>query len=165
MSFAKDAPPPFYNWKAPAKDTKVQKTKGKTDAKEGCVGKAKGIGQVLWERGWHVDGMSTITKDTENKTGQVLSNLPDVRNERTALQHTVESRRHIFVLSPNLHPEVAGVGIEYSWGISKLKYRRELNDEVQKHLHRNIVAFMCPETILMLSRVRRFARRTRDYCQ
>ena len=49
--------------------------------------------------------------------------------------------------------------------MSKLKYWRELNDEVPKHLHRNIVTFMYPETILTLSRVRRFARHTRDYCR
>ena len=42
MSFAKDAPSSFYDWEAPAKDTKVQKAKGKTDAKEGYVGKVKG---------------------------------------------------------------------------------------------------------------------------
>ena len=49
--------------------------------------------------------------------------------------------------------------------MSKLKYRRALNDEVPKHLHRSIVASMCPETILTLSRVRSFARSTRDYCR
>ena len=164
MSFAEDTPPPFYDWEAPAKDTKVEKAnKEKTSVKEGYVGKAKGMGQVLWECGWYVDGMSTITNDTENNIGQVLGHLPDFRNERTALQDTVESQGHILVLPPKFHLEVADVGIEYSWGISKLKYRRELHDEVTKHLHRNIVASMCPETVLTLSRVSRFARRMRDY--
>ena len=109
--------------------------------------------------------MSTITKGAEKSIGQVFRNLPDFRDKRTALQHTVESRGHILVLSSIFHPEFAGVGIEYSRGMSKLNYRRELNDEVPKHLHRNIVASMCPETILTLSRVRRFARRTRYYCR
>ncbi|CAM9883750.1 unnamed protein product, partial [Ascophyllum nodosum] len=90
---------------------------------------SKGVKQVHWERGWYVYGMSTITKNAETNISRVLSNLPDVRNERTALQHTVESRGHILVLPPKFHPEVAGVGIEYSWGMSKLEYRRELNDE------------------------------------
>lgn len=69
------------------------------------------------------------------------------------------------MLSPKFHPEVAGVGIEYSWGMSKLKFRRELNDEIPKHLHQNIVASMCRKTILTLPRIRRFARRTRDFCR
>lgn len=94
-----------------------------------------------------------------------LSNLPDFKAERTALQHVVESRGHILVLSPKCHPEVAGVGIEYSWGMSKMKFRREINDENPKHLHANILASLCPDTILTLGRVRRFARRTRDFCR
>ena len=69
------------------------------------------------------------------------------------------------MLSPKFHPEVAGVGIEYSWGMSKLKLRRELNDEIPRHLHQNIVSSMFRETILTLPRLRRFARRTRDYCR
>ena len=57
------------------------------------------------------------------------------------------------------------IDIEYSWGVSKQKLRREINDEVPKHLHRNMVASMCTDTILTVQRVRRFARRTRDYCR
>ena len=98
MSFAENTPPSFYDWEAPAEDTKVQKAKGKTCVKEGFVGKAKCMRQVLRERGWYVDGMSTITKDAEKNVGQVLGNLPDVRHERTPLQHTVENRGHILVL-------------------------------------------------------------------
>ena len=98
------------------------------DVKEEYVGKAKGMKHALWKRGWYVDGMSKIAKDAEKTIGQVLGNLSDFRNERTVLLHTVESRGHILVLSRNFHPEVAGVGIEYSWGMSKLKYRRKLND-------------------------------------
>lgn len=64
--------------------------------------------------------------------------LPDFANEKTALQHTVESRGHILLLSPKCHPEVAGVGIEYSWGMSKSKFRREINDGVPKNLHANV---------------------------
>ena len=89
--------------------------------------------------------------------------LPDFANEKTALQHTVESRGHILLLSPKCHPEVAGVGIEYSWGMSKSKFRREINDGVPKHLHANVVSSMCAKNILTLGRVRRFARRTRDF--
>ena len=37
----------------------------------------------------------------------ILSKLPAFKNERTALQHVVESRGHILLLSPKCHPEVA----------------------------------------------------------
>ena len=67
------------------------------------------------------------------------------------------------MLPPKFHPEIAGVEIEYSWVMSKIKYRRELKDEVPKYPHRNIVASMRPETILTLLPVRRFARHARDF--
>lgn len=90
MSFHATDPPHFYDLAAPPKDKKVVK-RDKNEHKEGYVGKAKGIKQVLWAR------------------------------------------------EPKYHPEVAGVGIEYSWGMSKFKFRRELNDEIAKHLHQTIV--------------------------
>ena len=47
ISFAEDAPPSFYDWKASAKDTMVHEAKGKTGVKEVYVGKAKGMRQAL----------------------------------------------------------------------------------------------------------------------
>lgn len=133
---------------------------------EAYVGKAKGMRQVLWERGLFVEGMSaSADAPAEKRMDEIISSLPDFKNEKSALQHTVEGRGHILLLSPKYHPEVAGVGIEYSWGMSKLKFRREINDEVPKHLHDNIVKSMCRERILTLGRLRRFARRSRDYCR
>ena len=132
--------------------------RGKVEKREGYVGYCGNAG-----------GTSTACRQPpgirKKNIEQVLGGLPDLKNERIALQHTVEKRGYILVLWPKFHPEVAGVGIEYSWGMSKLKFRREINDEVPKNLHRNILASMCRETILTLSRIRRFARRTRDYCR
>ena len=122
--------------------------------------------QVLWERGLHVDGMSTGANVAPHmRLDTVLSNQPDFRGEKLALTHLVVSRGHIALLSPKCHPEVAGVGIEYSWGMSKMKFRREINDEVPKNLQHNIVKPICPRKILTTERVRRFARRARDYCR
>ena len=66
------------------------------EKREGYVGKPKGSKQVLWERGWYVDGMSTTARDAEKNMEQVLGGLPDLKNDRTALQHTVEKRGHTF---------------------------------------------------------------------
>ena len=142
-TFPVGAPPPFFGWEAPRKDTKVApKTKRGTNVaaggaasdpkdkiKEGYEGNAKGEKQYLWERGWWKDGMSAAAGVADEKNIDiVLQALPDFKNERTALQHVVESRGHILLLSPKFHPEVAGVGIEYSWGFSKQKFRRVHND-------------------------------------
>uniref|UniRef100_A0A7S2DK14 Uncharacterized protein n=1 Tax=Haptolina brevifila TaxID=156173 RepID=A0A7S2DK14_9EUKA len=62
------------------------------------------------------------------------------------------------------HPELAGVGVEYSWGKAKHKFRRDVNDCVAAHLHSNIVkCFSRSEKFLPLARVRKFARKTRAY--
>lgn len=121
---------------------------------------------MLWERGLWVAGMTASDKDPANNCTTVLRGLPDFKNERSSLQHVVESRGHILVLSPKFHPEVAGLGIEYSWGMSKMKFRREINDEVPENLDRNnIRQSMNTLDILYIGRIRRFARRTRDYCR
>ena len=53
--------------------------------REGYDGKAQERKQVLWERGWFVDGMSTAaTAAPEMNIDMVLGNLPDVKNERPA---------------------------------------------------------------------------------
>ena len=185
MAFDDGDPPPFYACGAPKSDImgnvaskkrrsmRAQESTpatGENDetgvVTDGYVGKAKGMRQVLWERGLHVDGMSTGANAAPHmRLDTVLGNLPDFRDEKPALVHLVESRGHIVLLSPKCHPEVAGVGIEYSWGMSKMKFRREINDEVPKNLHDNIVKSICPRNILTTERVRRFARRAREYCR
>ena len=58
------------------------------------------------------------------------------------------------------HLEMAGKGIEYCWGKSKQKFRRDVNDRVQAHLHANIVkCFSRSDGFLPLARIRKFAYR------
>lgn len=92
---------------------------------------------------------------------QVLSNCWDFATEKTAFQELLISRGHLPEMSPKCHPELAGVGIEYSWGKSKMHFRRN-TDHVARHLHENIVASMS-SSVLTLVRVRRYARRARAY--
>jgi hypothetical protein len=47
----------------------------------------------------------------------------------------IEQRGHILRMCVKRHPELAGVGIEYSWGKLKQKFRRDVNDRVPAHLH------------------------------
>ena len=95
----------------------------------------------------------------------VLSACVDFKNQKGALQTLVESRGHILLMSPKCHPEVAGLGVEYGWGKSKLEFRRNINDENPAHLHSNILRSLStePDGPLPLARVRKFARKTRDY--
>ena len=169
-------PPPFYDLSAHPQDVPTDKKdrKGNTIIKEGYIGKPKGMKQIAWERGLHKpenEGKmhgDTIPEDDERDRSlslkHVLSNCWDFAHEKTALQELVESRGHILRMCVKGHPELAGVGIEYSWGKAKQKFRRETNDRIAAHLHANIVAcFSRLENFLPPSRVRKFARRSRAY--
>ena len=79
-------------------------------------------------------------------------------------------------MSPKYHPEIAGLGIEYCWGKSKLCFRREVNDCKSANLYRNVLMATGDtrfrlhgkpggpwrDAPLPVARIRRFARRTRD---
>eukprot|EP00733_Pompholyxophrys_punicea_P001340 Pompholyxophrys_punicea_v1_NODE_628_length_1560_cov_14.393094.p2 type:complete len:261 gc:universal NODE_628_length_1560_cov_14.393094:630-1412(+) len=145
--------------KAPRKSRKIN------DQIEGYVGKAKGKKQVLWERGLWKPGMTADHDDPSMNMDKVLSSCPDFLNEISALQALFQSAGHILVMSPKCHPELAGVGIEYSWGKAKLEFRRHINDQVPAHLHQNIEKSLRtgPNDPLPLWRIRKFARRTREY--
>ena len=85
----------------------------------------------------------------------------DFANEPTALQHLLAERGHLLVMTPKAHPELAGKGIEYSWGKAKRDFRQH-NDCVAANLHANVEeAFKS----LDLPRVWRFARRTREWAR
>lgn len=68
---------------------------------------------------------------------------------------------HLAEMSPKCHPELAGCGIEYSWGKAKMHFRRS-TDHVAKHLHDNILKSISEE-VLQIDRIRRYARKARSY--
>ena len=137
--------------------------------------KPKGMRQVAWERGWHKpEGEGKMhgdkiaeddeTRDRSLSLRHLLENCLDFAHEKTALQELLESRGHILRMGVKGHPEMAGKGIEYCWGKSKQKFRRDVNDRVQAHLHTNIVkCFSRAEGFLPLARARKFARKCRAY--
>merc|ERR1711924_191448 len=127
--------------------------KGEVVVKEGYVGKPKGMKQIAFERGLYkppsADGKHKMNgkkfdeedanQDPSYSLPYVLSHCWDFAHAPTALQELVESRGHILRMSVKAHPELAGVGIEYSWGKSKQMFRRVENDRVASHLRRNII--------------------------
>ena len=94
----------------------------------------------------------------------LLAGCTDFLNEKSALDAGMTRRGHILQMSPKGHPELAGVGIEYSWGKFKMTYRRD-NDCIPANLHKNIAKSLNTEEVLTLGRVRQFARKMRDYVE
>ena len=101
------------------------------DVVKGWVGKPKGIKQVLWERGLldpQVTYVSKIKKDDPNyeekvEYSTVLADCADFLNEKTSLMYLGERLGVEVDRSTKSHPELAGEGIEYSWGRAKSVYR------------------------------------------
>ena len=95
----------------------------------GWEGKAKGLLQILWERGF-IDkrNLSAYSingkKDAHGNVNEnyslyhLMTQCEDFANETTLLQDTLMKRNVLVIRTPKCHPELAGEGIEYSWGLS-----------------------------------------------
>jgi hypothetical protein len=66
-------------------------------------------------------------------------------------------------MTTKVHPEIAGVGIEYGWGYAKLKYWKEINDGIAAHLEENVKKALSPELTVTISRTQKFARKAHGY--
>jgi DNA-binding transcriptional regulator YhcF (GntR family) len=148
---------------------------------EGWNGKAKGMLQILWERGF-IDPAIEPTKAEGFYTNdgkkdafgnlipgtslrKMMSSLIDFINEETLLQYHGKTLGVLVDRSPKCHPEVAGEGIEYSWGCAKGKYRRlPISDKRKKENFRQSVRECLDRTfVLTIERQRMFSKRARQY--
>lgn len=95
---------------------------------------------------------------------KLLLSFDDFANEGSLLQNVVVGRGHILLFSPKCHPELAGAGIEYSWGKAK-KYFRKINATAGakcsvQEFHRRVTEAL---EGISLANCRAFSRRTRRY--
>ena len=173
MSFAAEEdhpPPPFYTLNAPLSDhpdldenNKQRTTKvGKLKTILGYAGKAKGVKQVLWERGLWKPGMraklsSDHSEYPEMSAYDVLGNCRDFREEIGAMQDLVQSYGNIVLFSPKGHPEIAGAGIEFDWGVSKKCFRRD-NNHVAKNCENDVRLSLDKVTLQIAKNTARKAR-------
>jgi hypothetical protein len=102
-------------------------------------------------------------RDLSTSLRSIMSNFEDFKNEKSKLECLVEELGGNCHMTPKVHPEIAGVGIEYNWGYAKLKYRKEINDGIASHLEENVKKALSPESTLTISRTRKFARKAREY--
>ena len=109
------------------------------------------------------DAFGNLIPDTSLRV--MMSSLMDFIEEETLLQFHGKTLGVMVDRTPKCGPEVAGEGIEYSWGCSKGKYRRlPLCDKRRKDNFRNSVRqCLDPNAILTLERQRMFSKRARQY--
>jgi len=140
--------------------------------RKGYCNQQKGVLQLLRERGLFLDGMhgklsaSTIRKNLQDNiipdpalfAFDVLANCADYKLEKCALRELWEHDGDIFQPSVKGHPELAGYGIEYSWGMSKRYFKKHI-DKVPAHLQLNVSVSLAH---VKIQNVWAFERRTRD---
>ena len=168
FAFRVGDPPPWYKPDAPPHDRATGKRDrdSKEVIEEGYIGKPKGMKQVLLERGLWKEGMKKRLEDddeagTSLSMHHVLFECWDFATETTALMEKLRARGHILLMCVKCHPELAGVGIENTWGKSALHFRRN-NDCVAAHLDANVQNSLHSAN-LPLRTIRKFACRTREY--
>ena len=143
--------------------------------KEGWEGKPKGLLQVLWERGL-IDGnnlkqysltgkkddLGTVNDSTSLQ--HVMGMCHDFINEEGMLQHIAKSLGVKVLLTPKCHAELAGEGVEYVWACAKGAYRNlSLREKKGKDNFKASIRFCLSEEVITKVRIRRFARRARQY--
>jgi hypothetical protein len=159
---------------ATAHNISLTATTGRVD--EGWVGKAKGMFQVLWERGW-IDETRwkeyrLVARDPDDDD-QIIESLSikflieschDFQNEVTQLQTIASAYGMRVEMTPKYHAEIAGCGIEYSWGAAKSRYRQiPLEKKRKKSDFKEAVSHSIG--VLTTPTVRKCDRKARTYIQ
>ena len=155
---------------------KIPTTRTVLDIKQGWANKAKGAYQVLWERGWinplanpktytwkgRADDYGNIDKSTSIKA--LIMNQPDFLEQKTLLQHHCEQLGVLSDRSPVAHCDIAGKGIEFNWGFSKMNYRsKPIEMKRNKTKFHELVMSVLGKDILTMAVCRANAHRARQY--
>ena len=161
-----------------AQNNNIETKKVRTKEKKGWEGRSKGLLQVLWERGWidesHLekytmdaatDGDGEVLEGAEDWSLKCLmASCLDFAEELTALQHVGRQLGVSVTITPKFHCELAGEGIEYSWGIAKGLYRRKpLSSKRNKEAFKRLVKDVTSREVLKTGTIRKLSRRARAY--
>ena len=77
----------------------------------------------MWVKGMKAKLADDHPDYPELSAQHVLGNCEDFREEIGAMQELVQSHGNIVQFSPKGHPEIAGAGIEFNWGVSNKDFR------------------------------------------
>jgi hypothetical protein len=97
-------------------------------------------------------------------TRNAVGACSDFQNETSQLQHIATKLGVGVTMTPKAHAELAGQGIEYSWGYAKLKFRQSNTSQDQaKKLRANVMNALSTTDCITTTRVRKFVRKAREY--
>jgi hypothetical protein len=100
----------------------------------------------------------------ETSLKSLMASCTDFEEEETLLQHMGKTMGVVVNWSPKCHTEIAGEGIEYSWGCAKNHYWRVVLDKKRgRDNFLRTVRECISETIITREKVQKFARHARRY--
>ena len=177
MSFPPNAPPPFYACDAPRSDVMGRKVRDKQTKRPpqetgggGSVGtrlemgqgeKAGAMGARVVSRG-DVDDGDRCARDEHRHGSRQPARLQERKPSAAAFGG--EPWAHPAALA-EVPPGAGRGGDLVLLGDVQAEISAGDQRSPEAPYNRNMVASMCTDTILTVQRVRRFARRTRDYCR
>ena len=92
----------------------------------------------------------------------MLRKCSDFKNEISQMMFILNLLETRLLLTPKCHPEIAGRGVEYTWGYSKLRFRQDFNDAIAKNIKANVLKSLDRE-VLTTNCIRKFARKAGEY--
>ena len=140
----------------------------------GWEGKGKGLLQIMWERGWVNESLIRQYKmRMEDDAGvlipefslaHMMESCTDFQNKMLQLEFVCHELGCKVLITTKYHTEYAGVGIEYSWGLSKAMYQKcPLSSKKGKQNFDALVSKCISRTALTKDVVRKFSQRARSY--
>jgi hypothetical protein len=94
----------------------------------------------------------------------LLGSCVDFDEEETMLQSMGRKMGALINRTPKCHPELAGEGIEYSWGCAKNYYRRlPLEEKRKKEKFLGSMRKSMSREVLSQERIVKFSKRAREY--
>ena len=140
------------------------------DKTEGYVGKAKGLKQIAIERGLFSKERLILPFSSPlfvkmDELRKAVGACDDFKGETSQLQFIATQLGVSVIMTPKAHAELAGQGIEYSWGYAKLKFRQNNTSphDQAKRLVANVAAALSTNESMTITRVRKFVRKAREY--
>ena len=146
------------------------------DIKEGWVGKQKGSFQILFERGridpnvnpkeYTVLGNLDIygNRCEDKSIKKILSMQLDFMKQETLLQTYIMKLGQKSDRTPDAHCKIAGGGIEFNWGYSKVIYRsKPIEEKKSKIKFQGLVRSVLSKDILTILVCQANACRVRQY--
>jgi len=147
-----------------------------TKIKPGWSGRGIGLLAAAYARGWvdknNIKSYQAMKYDNEGNLVKefslqyLLGQCADFQNEVSQLEFVCEQLGATALITPKYHAELAGEGIEYTWGFLKSIYRRYPLEKKKGKTQFEALLNQCLSRDLITKEiVRKFSRRARGYME